>query len=509
MDQLHSMTLFDIVKRNSALFPDKIAWTEASHDKSVTFSQIEKKAMALAAGLTNLGVKKQDRIAILGKNSLEYFIVYLAASAIGAIVLPLNWRLSSDEIVLNINDCTPIAIFADSEYEKMLIANSKALTSIKNYICLEPCKSTFKDFDSLLITKDDFQPVAATPDDSLVIMHTAAVAGKPRGAIVSHGNIVSGSIHFIHNLNIGIHDIHMSILPLFHAAGLFITFSAFYAGAETVNMQSFDADEAAAIIEKKKVSYFFDFTPILSAIMDAASKSNCSLASLTRLAGIETPEIIEKYQSLTGGVFHVLYGQTETSAIATIGRHNDCPGSAGRPVLLSDVRLFNDQGHVVKSGDVGEIAVRGPIVFNGYWNLHAETRHTFRNNWHHTGDLGSFDENGFLFYNGRKPEKELIKPGGENVYPAEVENVIMEHPAVEMVVVFGVPDPKWKEGIKAVCKLKKGQTLTLEELSEFVASKIASFKKPGYAEFPDNFPVTDDGLPDREKIKNLFCNSQS
>jgi len=150
---------------------------------------------------------------------------------------------------------------------------------------------------------------------------------------------------------------------------------------------------------------------------------------------------------------------------------------------------------------VGEIAVKGPMVFNGYWNLPADTAHTFRGGWHHTGDMGRFDEDGFLFYAGRKPEKELIKPGGENVYPAEVEKVILEHPAVAMTVVFGVPDPKWKEGIKAVCQLKAGQKLAAKELIRFVGERIASYKKPQYVEFVDEIPLQTDGSPDRAAVK--------
>jgi long-chain acyl-CoA synthetase len=199
-----------------------------------------------------------------------------------------------------------------------------------------------------------------------------------------------------------------------------------------------------------------------------------------------------------------MYGQTETSAIATFGRYNDRPGSAGRTIPLADVKLVDENDRVVPAGQVGEIAVKGPMVFKGYWNLPADTDHAFRGGWQHTGDLGRFDEDGFLFYAGRKPEKELIKPGGENVYPAEVERAILEHPAIEMTVVFGVPDPKWKEGIKAVCKLKAGQKLAAQDLINFVGERIASFKKPQQVEFVAEMPLLANGSPDRAKVKGQF-----
>jgi len=226
------------------------------------------------------------------------------------------------------------------------------------------------------------------------------------------------------------------------------------------------------------------------------------------VAGLEAPGTIEKYQEVTGGTFYVLYGQTETSCLATFGPYNDRPGAAGRTLPLAEVRLVDDYDRPVPVGEVGEITMKGPMVFKGYWNLPEDNEYTFRNGWHHTGDLGRFDEEGFLWYAGRKAEKELIKPGGENVYPAEVEKAILEHPAVEETVVFGVPDPKWKEGIKAVCLLKKGERLERRELIEFVGERIARYKKPQYVEFVDEFPRLDDGNPDRVKIKELYGGEQ-
>jgi len=177
-------------------------------------------------------------------------------------------------------------------------------------------------------------------------------------------------------------------------------------------------------------------------------------------------------------------------------------------IHLAEVRVVDDYDRQVPAGQVGEIVMKGPMVFKGYWNLPEDNDRTFREGWHHTGDLGRFDEDGFLWYSGRTADKELIKPGGENVYPAEVEKIILMHPAVDKVVVFGVPDPKWKEGIKAVCILKKGQTLGSKELIGFVGERIASYKKPQFVEFVKELPSTGDGFPDRVKIKELYGGNQ-
>jgi long-chain acyl-CoA synthetase len=284
--------------------------------------------------------------------------------------------------------------------------------------------------------------------------------------------------------------------------------TSFHAGALNVNISKFDAPQAVELIEEKKVSMLFTFSPILSSILEQNEKTGKGIKSLRLSAGLDTPETIEKYQQLTGGTFYNIYGQTETTCVATYGAYNDRPGSAGKMLPLTLVRLVDDYDHPVPPGQVGEITVKGPMVFKGYWNLSEDNEYTFRDGWHHSGDLGRFDEDGFLWYAGRKAEKELIKPGGENVYPAEVEKVIMEHPAIEKTVVFGVPDPKWKEGIKAVCQLKEGQSLEARELIEFVGSRIARYKKPQYVEFISDFPLLEDGSADRAKIKELYGGEQ-
>jgi long-chain acyl-CoA synthetase len=273
-------------------------------------------------------------------------------------------------------------------------------------------------------------------------------------------------------------------------------------------MGKFDAQQAADLIVEKQVTFLYDFAPILSSILDEYEKTVKDIKSLQVVIGIENPETIERYQKLIGGTFFCVYGQTETSAMATLGRYNDRPGSAGKTLHLADVRLVDDNDNPVSAGEVGEIAVKGPLVFKGYWNLPEDTAYAFRGGWHHTGDLGRFDEDGFLWYEGRKAEKELIKPGGENVYPAEVESAILGHTAIDKTVVFGVPDPIWKEGIKAVCILKKGQKLDSRGLIAFVSQRIASYKKPQYVEFVSEFPLLKDGSPDRAQIKALYGGPQ-
>ncbi|MGD9053646.1 MAG: AMP-binding protein [Desulfobacterales bacterium] len=505
---LHDYTFYDLINRNAISFCDRPAWFEVDDERTPTFSEIKEQVDRLAGGLQKLGVEKGDRIGAVGKNSLEFFLLYGAAAALGAIVVPINWRLSVEEAHFNLNDCEPKILFVDADFQEITHDHKAKLPSVEHFFNLKPADGEFAEFDTLLDNSGEFDAADVASDDGLVIIHTAAVAGRPRGALLTHGNVIAANVSLNLLFKLSVDDVHLNLLPLFHVAGLFMATGNFHAGVVSVNMSKFDAVQAVDLIAEKKVTVLYDFSPILGSILDAHEKSDKDITSLKTVKGIENPETIERYQEVTGGTFFCVYGQTETSAMATMGRYDDRPGSAGQILELADVRLVDDNDNSVGTGEIGEIAVKGPMVFKGYWNLPEDTAYTFRGGWHHTGDLGRFDEDGFLWYEGRKAEKELIKPGGENVYPAEVERAILEHPAVEQTVVFGVPDPTWKEAIKAVCILKEGQELDHRELSAYVSQHIASYKKPSYVDFVDEFPLLEDGSPDRAKIKQLYGGPQ-
>jgi long-chain acyl-CoA synthetase len=505
---IYDFTFYDVINRNALVFADSPAWYEVDDGRSLTFAEYKDAVDRIARGLRQAGFKKGDRIGVLGKNSLEYFLLYGAAAAIGGILLPINWRLSAEEINFNLNDCKPLGVFVDDEYQSLVEEKQKTLPGVEQYFNLKADQGRFTSFSSLYLD-DAVEPAdIAVAADGFVIIHTAAVAGRPRGALLSHRNVISADMHLMYLFNIRPQEVHLNLLPLFHIAGLVMVTSTFHAGGQSVNMSRFDAGGAVELIQSRKAALMFDFSPILASILDAAAESGKDISNLRGVLGLDTPQTIERYQQQTGGTFYCMYGQTETSCLATLGRYNDRPGAAGRTIELADARLVDDRDRPVATGEIGEIAVKGPMVFEGYWNLPEDNAYTFRGGWHHTGDLGRFDADGFLWYEGRKAEKELIKPGGENVYPAEVENVILQHPAVEKTVVFGVPDPRWKEGIKAVCRLKSGQSLTAAELIEFVGSRIARYKKPQYVQFVTEMPLLENGNPDREAVKKHYGGPQ-
>lgn len=501
---IYDIALYDIINTNALSFGSKTAWLDSDDGRRLTFAQYKTQVDCLAGGLAYRGLKRGDRIGVLGNNSLEYFLIYGAAAALGAIVLPINWRLSAAEVAYNLGDGEPVLLFADESYQSLVERIRADLTSIRACFNLKADAGRFEAFSALLNPVRPFTAADVASDDGLVIIHTAAVAGRPRGALLSHGNLLTASLHLNYLFKLAETDVHLNLLPMFHVAGLSMFVNAFHAGVLTVNMSRFDAEQAVNLIVDHGVSVLYEFTPILAMILKAQAAAGRDIRSLKSILGLDTPDTIEAYQKATGGTFYCVYGQTETSGLATLDRYDDCPGAAGRPIRLAEVRLVDEAGRFQPVGQTGEIVVKGPLVFKGYWNLSADNARTFRRGWHHTGDLGRFDEAGFLWYAGRKADKELIKPGGENVYPAEVENAILEHPDVDMAVVFGVPDPKWKEGIKAVCRLKAGRTLAASDLIRFVGERIASYKKPQYVELVTHLPLAADGSPDRAAVKTLY-----
>jgi acyl-CoA synthetase (AMP-forming)/AMP-acid ligase II len=321
--------------------------------------------------------------------------------------------------------------------------------------------------------------------------------------VLSHRNLVAGSLQTISVVGLSSHDTYLAILPLFHIAGLVASFAVMHAGGKNVIVSKFDPKAAVRMVEEMKVSVVGDFPPILAQLLDEASGKESSLSSLRHVMGVEFPETVKRFERLGYGQFWLAYGQSETMGWTCLCANSERPGSAGRPGPLVDLRIVDEFDREVEMGKPGEIVIRGPVVFQGYWKQDELTSYTFREGWHHTGDMGRLDKEGYLFFAGRKSEKELIKTGGENVYPVEVEKVILEHPCVKEVSVIGVPDPKFGEGIKAVCVLRPSTQLTEQELIDFVAARIARYKKPAYVSFIDSLPKKEDGSIDREKVKAL------
>lgn len=500
---LRDFTIYDFIIRNAALHPKRDGLVFG--DNRLTHQEFKIKCDRLAAGLLRSGIRQGDRVGVVAHNCGEFMILYGAAAKIGAIVLPVNWRFQQDELEYVLNDCTPRFCFAGPDFRQSVKEARGKVPSVEHCFTIGggEVPEGFLPFETLYQEEGAKEEPDIPVDSGFVIIHTAAVAGRPRGALLSQRNLISIGTEMMHGNGLGPEDSHICILPLFHIAGLSLTMAALQAGGKNVIVDRFDPELTLKLIDREKGTTFFHFAPILKMLRDKYDElgGRFNLSSLRGVGGLDHPDNLQRFKEIAPQItFLTGFGQTEALEV-TSGRIEEKPGSAGRPTHISRVALFDDYDQEVPVGTAGEICVRGPAVFLGYWGREEDNAYTFRNGWHHTGDMGRFDEEGYLWYVKRKAEKELIKPGGENVYPVEVEKAILDHEAIAEVCVIGVPDRQWGEAIKAVCVLKEKKSLEEEVLIEFVAGKIARYKKPKFVVYVEALPKTKEGEVDRDQVK--------
>jgi long-chain acyl-CoA synthetase len=498
---VHHFTIYDAFRRNASLFRNKTGIKFEDH--KITFGELFDQVNKTAGWFAATGITKGDRIAVVSKNRPELFVLMGAAAASGAILVPINYRLSREEISHHIENTRPLVVFVDQDYEETMNTLKVRYPYVQKWISMGVSGDGFDSFATLLNSRA-VKPVDLNGDAPFAIIHTAAVQGKPYGAVITHNNMISGALQSMTPLDLLHDEVYLNILPLYHIGGLSAAFRTMYAGGVNVIIEKFDAIESGRIIDREKVTIIGNFPPILAQLLDARDAGHCMLSSLKNVYGLEHPDTIKRFEDIGEVNFWMIYGQTETMGVACLCRNKEKPGSAGRPGPLVDIMIADEYDRPLDTGKQGEILIRGPLVFSGYWGEEELTKHTFRDGWHHTGDVGLIDEEAFLWFVGRKAEKELIKPGGENVYPVEVEKVILEHPDVIEACVIGVPHPKFGEGIKAVCVLKSGGKLTDQGLIDFVAERIARYKKPNFVEFVESLQKQKDGSIDRAKVKELY-----
>jgi acyl-CoA synthetase (AMP-forming)/AMP-acid ligase II len=496
---LYDYTIYSFIKRNARIYGNRIALI--SGNQRITHRQFLQKVNQLSFGLLGAGVGKGDRIAVLGQNSLEYVYLYGAAAKIGAIIIPINWRLNLEEIEYIIYDAVPKICFVSSEFQNMITPLIPKFGFIKKIYTLSQSEGFFEDFTDLLGSEGICTEANVHSDNDYVIIYTAAVQGRPRGAILSHSNLIVNNLQLMYYCALKKEDVHLVMLPLYHIAGIGMALGVMQAGGSNVIIPKFDVDLALKHIQEDKITFFVAFPPMLKVLMEKAEEGNYDLSSLRHVIGLDHPDMVKRFEKRSGATFWTVYGQSETTGLVSLAPYFEKPGSAGVPIFMAEVEIKDDHGNILEADKTGEIVVRGPMVFKGYWNLEKDTDYTFRDGYHHTGDLGCLDADGYLWYIGRTSAKELIKSGGENVYPAEVERVILEHPAIEDAVVIGVPNSQWGEAIKAICVLKQSKSLTEIELIEFVAARIARYKKPKYVVFTSSLPKNQNGLIDRQRVK--------
>jgi acyl-CoA synthetase (AMP-forming)/AMP-acid ligase II len=495
-----SFTVYDLLARGAALTRDAPALIQGPSQWS--FRQLQERADTLAAGLAALGLTRGDRVCVLAQNDAAYVDLYFACARQGLVAYPINWRLTAAEVERVVERAAPRMLVADASTLPVAGDWPGTRRGVEHWYQFGNTPAPGFQAFAGLYRAGASPPVAdVSGDDAFAVISTAAVDVIPRGAVLTHTNVLTASLIGVASLGFTARDRYLVALPLFHITALGTLVAHLLAGGAGVVMSRYDPEEAVRLIDAHRVTHVSDFPPVLSTLLDAAQKLGSKLSSLTHVSGLDAPATIERLHTETAAQFWTGFGQSETSGFVSIQRVRDKPGAAGKPVPGCRVRLVDDYDRDVPIGTPGEILVRGPLVFQGYFGQPDVTAYTLRGGWHHTGDVGRFDEDGWLYYVKRKPEKELIKPGGENVYPAEVESVIVQLEGVTGACVYGIPDPKWGEAIKAVVEARPADRYSAQQVGDFVATKIARFKRPGHVVFTEALPRTAEGGVDRDAVK--------
>jgi acyl-CoA synthetase (AMP-forming)/AMP-acid ligase II len=501
--QVHEFTLYDMLVRNAAIYGARPAVIHTQG--SLTFGDFIGRVDALAAGLAALPLHKGERVCILALNHPAYLELYGACARLGVIAYPINWRLTAEEVSRIVERAAPRMLLVDDSTMSLMADWPQTRSDIPYWYTLGSTEAPgLTPFETLYHASGALESAPVSPDDPFAVISTAAVDIIPRGAVLTHTNFLMANLQTSACMGLTAEDCNLLALPLFHVSGLGSALAVMHAGGANVLMARFDAQQAVQLMDAHRVTYVTSFPPVLTQLLDAAAQAGSTLPSLKHVFGLDGPEAIARLHASTSAQFWTGFGQTETSGFVTLQRVADHPGSAGKVAPLCQIRLVDEEDRDVPIGTPGEILVRGPVVFQGYFGQPEVTAQTFRGGWHHTGDVGRCDTDGYLYYVQRKPEKALIKPGGENVYPAEVEAVIMELEGVTGVCVFGVLDAQWGEAIKAVVEVPVAQGLTAVQVREYVGHRIARYKRPQWVEFTEALPRNTAGMVDRDAVQSRW-----
>jgi len=488
------------VVRNSRKYPQKTAIR--CGDVRRTYRELNERSNRLAGALLKLGLRKGDRIATLSFNSIELMESYLAHLKIGAITVPLNaWGLDKD--ILYQADFTECKFFFFTrDFLPRVEKLRPSLPRVQEWIFVGDSPPAFAHpYEKIMggESAEDF-PIGVTEEDEAFILFTGGTTGTPKGAVLTHKsllwNIVSVTTE---NQSPTPDDVVYYPMPLFHTAALSRFLAYMYAGGTFIVTKEFDSRKCLEIIEEEKVTAMTGNPTIWGRLlkeMETKSYQTGSMRMYLSSQGFLHPTMQQAIETrlFPHAQTYVSYALTEASPGVTILKPTDRPketGSVGKPYMCTEVRIVDEEDRDLPIGEVGEIIIKGPTVMKEYYKNPEETAQTLRGGWLHTGDLGKYDADGFLYFVDRK--KDMIKTGGLNVYSKEIEEVLSRHPKIAEAVIIGVPDEKWGETIKAVVVAKSEQKLSEAEVIDFCKAHLASYKKPTSVAFVDALPKTQFG----------------
>lgn len=498
------MNTTELLSITAAIVPDRHAIVFDGN--RITFGELADRVNRLANALADLGVGAGDRVAVMQVNCNEHLESYFATAKLDAIFVPINFRARAEELTFMLNDSGVKAIILGQRYQDMLRSIKPELTTLEVQITLEAPGEGFLFYDELLERASNEERFPTSDgDDVTIVMFTAGTTGTPKGVMLSHNSFSSYIMANVEPVDMELSEKNILTVPLHHIAGVQAVMAAIYGGRTIVLQRQFDEEEWMKLVQEEKVNRAMMVPTMLKRLMDKPTFKDYDLSSLQVITYGAAPmplEVIKKaILEFPTTRFINAFGQTETASTITMlppDAHDIHEGDAdyeikmkrlgsiGKPLPDVEVRIVNEDGKDVVVGENGEIVARGDRLMKGYWNREEATKETLRGGWLYTGDLGYWDDEGYIFLSGRA--KDFLKRGGEMIAPEEVEQIIMSHPAVDEAAIIGMPDVEWGERVRAIVVKKLGMELTAEEVIEHCRPRMAGFKRPEDVIFIDELP---------------------
>ncbi|MFI6436948.1 o-succinylbenzoate--CoA ligase [Streptomyces sp. NPDC050759] len=471
-------------------------------DTPFTYAELHTRVTRLAHALRARGIRRGDRVAYLGPNHPSYLETLFAAGVLGAVFVPLNTRLAGPEIAYQLSDSGARALVYGPSHAG-LVAGLPGSTDVRTYV------EVGAEYERLL-AESAAEPIdePVTADDTCIIMYTSGTTGRPKGAMLTHGNLTWNAINVLIDHDLVADERALVSAPLFHTAGLnMLTLPVLLKGGTCVLVEAFEPNATFDLIEQHRITFMFGVPTMFEQVARHPRWADADLSSLRILtcggSPVSTP-LIAAYQQ-RGLTFLQGYGMTEASpgTLFLDAEHAiSKAGSAGVPHFFSDVRVVRPDLAPVDVGETGEVVLRGPHVMPGYWGLPEETAASFADGWFRSGDAARVDEDGYVFIVDRI--KDMIISGGENIYPAEIEDLLLGHPDIAECAVIGVPDDKWGEVPRAVVVPREGAAPDPDEVLASLAGRLAKYKIPKSVVIADELPRTASGKLLKSRVRKRF-----
>lgn len=503
----------DLIARSAARYRNQVAILY--NNEPVTYAQLNERACRVANALTELGVKRGDRLSLMTHNCLQHFYIWFGACKIGAVMNPLNFMLKGSEIAYVINHAEPKLFLVEDSLTSRVNEVRDQLKSVEHFGWINfgaaPKPEGYFDADELFSQKyPATEPeVFVDSHDTAILMYTTGTEAQPKGVMTSHLNYFMSTMHLINDVGNSRQDVSLLSIPLFHVAGTVLGLVALTIGAKLVLQYAPNPQEILELTQREKVTYWVYPPTLYNALPMMPNFKDYDLSSLKKCIsfGGGLPKVtLERWAAINPNLeWRNYYGQTESSPLGTTSipeTFNEKMESIGIPDLTATIRIVDSDGREVPVGEVGEIVMRSPAVMKGYFKDEAKTEETLRGGWLHTGDLGRMDEDGYFYFVDRI--KDMIKSGGENVSSLEVEGVLMRHPKVAAAAVIGLPDEYWGEAVSAVIVPRPGQSVTPEEVIGFCKEQMAGYKVPKRVFIADSLPMTASGKVLKRQLREQY-----